>query len=467
MHQERIAIESPAAALRAISRLEMPFACRCQAEGAGGPLVLLGAEPYMVLSCDGRGTRLSGARDGLFADPFSALSAIIADHAPLPEAEGPFPFNGGAFGYFSYDLKDLVEPSRRPASQPAASQAVELAAAGLPRALLGFYDPVIVWEEETRRAWAVSYQTQGWQGRLERLREALSLGGPEPGALRPSRFCLSDFTREGYMEAVERAIDYIAAGDIYQVNLSQRLVLEWSAPALRAFEALGGTDGAPFSAYLDAGPFQVVSNSPELLLRVRGRRAETRPIKGTRRRGADRRADRAMVDELRNSPKERAEHVMIVDLERNDLGRVCEPGTVRVRSFGRIETFPGLHHMVSVVEGRLREGVDSAQCLRNVFPGGSITGAPKIRAMEIIDELEPTPRELYTGAVGWCDLSGDMELAMAIRTAVVKDGLMYLGVGGAVVADSDPACEYDETILKAAGFLAVAGVNDGLRIRKR
>jgi para-aminobenzoate synthetase component 1 len=209
---------------------------------------------------------------------------------------------------------------------------------------------------------------------------------------------------------------------------------------------------------MDFGGFQVISNSPERMLMKNGRVIETSPIKGTRRRGNTVDEDNALIGELRLSDKERAEHVMIVDLERSDLGQVSAPGSVKVLEFGRIATYPHLHHMVSTIRGTLRPEVDAPEALKRVFPGGSITGAPKIRAMQIIAELEPCRRGLYTGAMGWIGFNGDMDMAMAIRTAVVKDGLLHLGVGGGIVADSKAEDEYEETLLKATDFLGALGV---------
>jgi anthranilate/para-aminobenzoate synthase component I len=204
---------------------------------------------------------------------------------------------------------------------------------------------------------------------------------------------------------------------------------------------------------MDCGAFKIISNSPERLLKVEDGIVETQPIKGTRPRGSTDEEDRRFMEELKNSTKERAEHVMVVDLERNDLGRVSIPGSIEVRDFEKIETYPVLHHMVSTVRGRLKPGMDGPMALRASFPGGSVTGAPKIRAMEIIDELEPNLRGIYTGGVGFIDFNGSMDISMAIRTALYKDGRLHLNVGGGIVADSVPEDEYEETILKARDFL--------------
>jgi para-aminobenzoate synthetase component I len=256
-------------------------------------------------------------------------------------------------------------------------------------------------------------------------------------------------SRAHYLAMIARARDYIAAGDIYEINLAQRFTAAAcldDAPAL--FAAWTGRHPMPFAAYVDAGPWIAVSNSPECFLHADGARVATWPIKGTRRRDRRAAAD-AVAAELRADAKEFAEHVMVVDLERNDLGRVCEPGSVRVAELAAVRQYPILLHMVSEVQGRLRPGTSSAALLRASFPGGSITGAPKIRAMQIIDELEPAPRGLYTGAIGWTEANGDSRFNIAIRTAVLDAAGLTYWAGGGIVADSDPEREYEETLLKS------------------
>jgi para-aminobenzoate synthetase component 1 len=260
--------------------------------------------------------------------------------------------------------------------------------------------------------------------------------------------------RADYRAAVRRALAYIAAGDVYQVNLAQRFSMLDVPPPATVFARLQRQHPMPFAAYVDGGDFVLVSNSPECFLTRRGAQVATFPIKGTRPRGDGAAADAALRAELRTSAKEQAEHVMIVDLERNDLGRVCQTGTVTVPELAAARTFPSVHHLVSEVRGELRPGTTLDQLLRATFPGGSITGAPKIRAMEIIDELEPVARGFYTGAVGFVAASGDLVLNLAIRTGVATaDGFTY-HAGGGIVADSDPEREYEETLVKSRAFLA-------------
>jgi para-aminobenzoate synthetase component 1 len=260
-------------------------------------------------------------------------------------------------------------------------------------------------------------------------------------------------SREEYEAAVGRVLDYIGAGDCYQVNLSHRFSTVLHEEPWSLYERLRAVSPAPFAAYLDCGDHQVLSSSPELFLTIAGREIVTQPIKGTRPRGATREADEAAAAELLSSAKDRAELLMIVDLERNDLGRVCEYGSVHVPELYHLESFANVHHLVATVHGRLRPEVTPLQAMRAAFPGGSITGAPKIRAMEIIEELEPVHRGIYTGAIGWVDGRGNGEWNIAIRTMVAKDGRVHFHAGGGVVADSEPAAEYEETLAKASGML--------------
>ena len=272
---------------------------------------------------------------------------------------------------------------------------------------------------------------------------------------------ISNLSRDDFLSAVERAQRYIRAGDIYQVNLSQRLVAQcrWSGSEL--FQRLSAVSPAPFSAFFECGDFQIASSSPEQFLRLSGSHIQTRPIKGTRPRAADPTRDAQLAYELQTSPKELAELVMITDLLRNDLGKVCEFGSVQTPELARLERFAQVQHLVSTVEGRLRKDVTHLAALAACFPGGSITGAPKFRAMEIIDELEPLARGPYCGCHGYLGFNRESQLSITIRTAICKDGLAHFNVGAGIVADSNPEAEYEETLAKAAGFLAALNLEMG------
>ena len=265
---------------------------------------------------------------------------------------------------------------------------------------------------------------------------------------------MSNLTRAEFLARVDRAQRYIHAGDIYQVNLSQRLATACPFSGWELFERLLAVSPAPFAAYLDCGDFQIASSSPEQFLWLSGSHIATRPIKGTRPRSPDATRDAQLAYELQTSPKELAELVMITDLLRNDLGRVCEFGSVQVPELAKLERFAQVQHLVSTVEGRLRADVTHFAGLASCFPGGSITGAPKFRAMEIIDELEPIARGPYTGCHGYLGFNRESQLSISIRTAICQAGAAYFHVGAGIVADSVAVAEYDETLAKAGGFLA-------------
>jgi para-aminobenzoate synthetase component 1 len=375
----------------------------------------------------------------------------------------PFPL-GGAFGYWGYDLKNFVEP-KLPRT---AVNDLEL-----PDCHVGFYSSLVVFDHRLGKTWIVSTGLNADGSRDEaRARQDADwwrerLAQPDVVKETPPRVTnlgevqvtapvemTSNLTRAEFISRVERAQHYILHGHIYQVNLSHRLSAELTGDGWSLFERLSEVSPAPFSAFLDCGDFQIASSSPELFLRLSGRHILTRPIKGTRPRSADPMRDARLTYELQTSAKEMAELVMITDLLRNDLGRICEYGSVQVPELVRLERYPQVQHLVSTVEGRLRSGVTHFSALASCFPGGSITGAPKIRAMEIIDELEPITRGPYTGALGYLGFNRESQLSIIIRTAIVKAGRVHFHAGAGIVADSNAEAEHDETLAKAGGFVA-------------
>ena len=396
------------------------------------PFVLLGCAPVAEL-------RVPGGAGG---DVLAAIERFVAE-TPLVDPALPFPLAGGVVGCLGYELGRLIEPPRDGIVR----------AGELPLALLRRYDPLLAYDRSRGQYTLLCSDTRAarvpWLERLAAPAPSWNgpLGGPLAPLLAPAR----------YRDAVARILGYLAAGDVYQVNLTQPFTAPLLAPAWALAARLGRQHPVPYGAYLDLGSTQLVANSPELFLRRRGRRVETRPIKGTRPRGDRPSDDAALAAELLHDPKERAEHVMIVDLERNDLGRVCEVGTVTVERYAAVESHPTVHHLVSTIAGRLRPEVGLADLLRATFPGGSITGAPKVRAMEIIRELEPWPRGPYTGAFGFLDPRGDLELGLAIRTACVTGGTVRYHAGGGIVADSDPDRELAEAWLKTAALRRALG----------
>jgi len=390
-----------------------------------------------------------------FGNPWQVLDGLMARYELLDELDLPFPL-GGCFGFWGYDLKNFVEP-RLPRR---AVNDLEL-----PDCQAGFHDSLVAFDHRLGKTWIIStglgadgsrnelraqQQHDFWRERIQH--HASENRERRKNVFRNARVA-SNLSRGEFIAKVERALRYIRAGDIYQVNLAQRLAAPCPLSGWEFFEQLAAVSPAPFSAYLDCGEFQLASSSPELFLHLSGPHILTRPIKGTRPRSADPNRDAQLTYELQTSPKEMAELVMITDLLRNDLGRVCEYGSVQVPELVRLERFPQVQHLVSTVEGRLRPGVPHFGAFASCFPGGSITGAPKIRAMEIIDELEPVTRGPYTGALGYLGFNRESQLSIAIRTAICRENMAYFHVGAGIVADSIPVAEYDETIAKARGFL--------------
>jgi len=425
-----------------------------------GRYSFIGCDPFLVMRSRGSDIGLAGP-DGFKAvsgNPFDVLGEFLQEYR-LDANPTALPFVGGAVGYLSYDLGRFVE--RLPSIAEDDLQ--------LPECYLAFYDSVTVFDHLENRAYVAATgfpETGGrWmmraEARLKEMKQGLvqaaaveSREGLEPDQPAKSPVGLrSNFSHEGYVEAVEAVREYICAGDIFQANISQRFEADMPLPPYELYRRLRRINPAPFASYLNFDGITIVSASPERFLRVRGDFVETRPIKGTRPRGKDAASDRALAQELLNSFKDRAEHVMIVDLERNDLGRVCRFGTVRVSELMALEKYATVFHLTSTVEGRLRSGRGVVDLLKATFPGGSITGAPKVRAMEIIEELEPTRRSVYTGSIGYVGFDGSADLNIVIRTILAKEGKAYFQVGGAVVYDSDPEGEYRETLDKAKALM--------------
>ena len=453
---------APDDALSAFARFErdgQPFLLESGMIVEGlGRYSFMGSRPFVTITSIGRRVDLRWA-DGRVerrrGDPFFVLRELLRRF----EAEGdcPVPFATGAVGYFGYDLCHHIE--RLPAST--------LDDIGLPELYLAFYDRLVAVDAVARRCYLIATDLgegpRNAQWKLDELEEKLcnaSAAGAEKPSAAPIAEMGCNFTRDGYLRAVQRAIDYIAAGDIFQVNLSQRFHARMSSTPLELYRRLRAINPAPMGGFLQFGDSAVVSASPELFLRVRGRNVETRPIKGTRPRGRNGAEDDHMRNELLASAKDTAELTMIVDLERNDLGRVCEYGSVRVTQARALETYPTVFHLAATVEGRLHPRHDIGDLLRACFPGGSITGAPKIRAMQIIDELEPTRRSAYTGSMGYIGFNGNADLNIIIRTFLVKRRDAWFQTGGGIVADSEPEAEYNETLDKARALMRAVGATE-------
>ncbi len=405
---------------------------------------IIAAEPHTTLVTHGKLTEIrSDAIELSREDPLT----LLRRHLDIdPAGACDLPFTGGALGYFSYDL------GRRFERLPALAEDTEK----MPEMAVGIYDWAVVVDHLDQRSWLVS------QGRCvdthARWRELVARFSAERAerARVPFRITAplaSNLTRDAYAKAFTRVLDYIVAGDCYQINLAQRFAAPAAGDPWLAYQALRIINPAPYAAYLNTPHGQVLSASPERFLRLARRQVETKPIKGTRPRAGHPRVDAELATELRASEKDRAENVMIVDLLRNDLSKNCEPGSVRVPKLFEVESFATVHHLVSTVTGTLRQGRDALDLLRGCFPGGSITGAPKLRAMQIIEELEPHRRGVYCGAIGYIGGDGDMDLNIAIRTLVYARGTISFWAGGGIIADSRLADEYQETFDKAAAML--------------
>ncbi|ADE16895.1 para-aminobenzoate synthase, subunit I [Nitrosococcus halophilus Nc 4] len=415
-----------------------------------GRFDIIAADPFVTFSCRGSETTVCKRHDTLLSleNPFALLqSELRRCHNKKPPLVFPeLPLGGGAMGYFSYDL------GRRLEQLPT----LALDAEHMPEMAIGLYDWVIVVDHHQRRCFLVGqgYDSRTWE-RWEALKFHLSqIRRPPTGST--FRLCgqiESNMNREGYHQAFARIQHYIHEGDCYQVNLAQRFEVPAQGDPWTLYRRLRLRNAAPFSAYFSTPEGGVLSTSPERFLLVNGGRVETRPIKGTRPRSSSPRRDHRLALELQNSPKDRAENVMIVDLLRNDLGRVCLPGSIHVPNLCAIESFATVHHLVSTVRGQLAPGRDSLDLLQACFPGGSVTGAPKVRAMEIIEELEPHRRGIYCGSLGYIGFEGNMDTNIAIRTLVYNHNSLRFWAGGGIVADSVEKAEYQETLDKAAAIL--------------
>jgi para-aminobenzoate synthetase component 1 len=429
--------------------------------GAAGVWSILAAHPRLVWEATDSHWSLradSGLVEQGKGDILTVLAALLRRCGiaqPARESDDPSvpPFQGGMIGFFGYDLATRFE--RLPRRLPRDSR--------LPDVRLALYDTAVIIDAHTGLAqlWAWDFTGEGRRAAEQRCRiwrEALTRAvksGPvlsRSSALGPAT---SSFDRQTYLATVRRVLEYTAAGDVFQVNLSQRFTTRGRPEPLDLYLRLKTESPAPFAAFLRWDDLAVVSASPEWFFQTRGDAIVTRPIKGTRPRGRNPADDARLAAELLDSQKDRAELTMIVDLERNDLGRVCRYGSVLVRDPMTIESFAQVHHLVATVEGSLRREAEPVEVIRALFPGGSITGAPKIRAMQIIDELEPNRRSLYTGAIGYLSRGGASAFNIAIRTILVEGACASFQVGGGIVADSDPEAEYEETLAKGRGLHAV------------
>ena len=416
----------------------------------------------VTLETDGKTVESTEVEDPLaYIEDFKARFRV-------PELEGLPRFTGGLVGYFGYETIAYVEPRLRNEVKPDPL--------ATPDVLLMVSDEVVVFDNLSGRMYVVvnadieaGGTLQSAQARIAELTAMMQKGAPRHKAEKSREINESDFisgfTEDGFKQSVERIKQYILDGDCMQVVLSQRLSIPFQARPLDLYRALRGLNPSPYMYFLDLGDFQIVGSSPEILVRLEDGEVTVRPIAGTRRRGYTEEEDRALEAELLADPKELAEHLMLIDLGRNDAGRVSEVGSVKLTDKMTVERYSHVMHIVSNVTGQLRSDMSAMDVLRATFPAGTVSGAPKIRAMEIIDELEPVKRGVYSGAVGYLSWNGNMDTAIAIRTAVIKDGELHIQAGAGVVADSRPELEWKETMNKArAVFRAVARAEMGLDV---
>ncbi|MGK3995609.1 aminodeoxychorismate synthase component I [Sorangium sp. So ce1024] len=419
---------------------------------------ILGVYPWLSLSGHRTRTTLADGdhRAELHEDPFTALRRLL-QRCSVPDLGAPLPLSSGLLGYFAYDLKDCLERLPRTSIDDLDLPLMHLVAPSI----------LVIHDRASAATTLLAMRLQGddaaFRQDVARFKEAL--GAPAPAlperAPQASGKRVSVFSREEYLSAVEAIRRYIVDGDVYQVNMSQRFQAPFAGDPFDCFARMFAANPAPFFAYINAGDHQIVSTSPERFIQLRNGSVETRPIKGTRPRGRTPAEDDALRAELLESTKEDAELSMIVDLLRNDIGKVCRPGSVRVLEHKRLEAYQNVYHLVSIVKGELDPGMDAVDLLRATFPGGSITGCPKIRAMEIIDELEPVRRHIYTGSIGYVGFDGTMDLSIAIRTATFTGGKVVFSVGGGIVFDSDPASEFEETLHKGRTLMNALDATSG------
>ncbi|MCG1023928.1 anthranilate synthase component I family protein [Sutcliffiella horikoshii] len=421
--------------------------------GRGGRYHIIGLDPVASVHGKGEGLQidyLDGKKEKRSGNPLLLLQEVISERS-IGKVPGFPDFTGGAIGYLTYDCVRYIERLPETADDDL----------GLPDLYFLLFDDVFVYDKEEKVLFLITYSPEGEEESAKKLLERYrkQWEGQSVETIYPynaEKQAVSErevsFTEEDFMKAVKKVQSYIAQGDVFQVNLSVRQAEPLKTHPMEIYTALRKINPSPYMGYLQFPEFQLVSGSPELLVKKKGDIVSTRPIAGTRSRGMTDEEDRQLAQELIDNEKERAEHVMLVDLERNDLGRVCEYGTVEVNEFMAIEKYSHVMHIVSNVQGVLAENKSISDIIEATFPGGTITGAPKVRTMEIIEELEPVRRSVYTGSIGWIGYDGEMELNISIRTMIAKEGMAYVQAGAGVVIDSVPRREYKESLKKAAAL---------------
>lgn len=417
-----------------------------------GRYSFIGYSPFLVLKSKGEEIRIykegSSKATVSYGDIFDKLKEVLDAYKMNYQTE--FPFIGGAVGFLGYDLCNHLEKLPRTAVDDI----------NVSDCYFGFYDGVIIIDHEKDEVLIASLGMKGCAEKIVADIEQCIKEGEEkcsdmPVSVTNSSKLVSNLSKEEYITAIDKIKNYIKSGDVYQVNMTQRYECATKIEPFELYKKLRFINPAPFASFIDFGEGQIVSSSPERFIRIKDRSIETRPIKGTCPRGDTLDEDTRYKHNLLSSKKDKAELLMIVDLERNDFGKIAKTGTVKVNELFGLETYPTVHHLVATVAGEISDEYDVVDCIKATFPGGSITGAPKIRAMEIIDELEPTARNIYTGSIGYIGFNGNTDLNIVIRTILCKDGKAYFQVGSGIVWDSNGENEYQETLDKAKALIQV------------
>ncbi|MFA6636183.1 MAG: aminodeoxychorismate synthase component I [Candidatus Omnitrophota bacterium] len=427
----------------------------------------IGLDPFFSLESKGSliNIALHGQKLRMFGNPLKVLKSAASSYNVRNKTQ--FPLISGGMGYFSYEVKNLIEDLA-----PLREDDIDI-----PEIWFNFYRCILIFDKRCPGEFYASVLDLDPGGGMkagqiiDEIKDTLSrrsgnysggLADPEEKLENPGKSgagIISNFTKEEYVKAVEKTLGHIKDGDIYQACLSQRFSTIWETSGYGLYLKLNKVNPSPFGAYINGGDFSIISSSPELFLRRRDNVIETRPMKGTRPAGSSCDEDAGIKAELEQSAKDKAELLMIVDLERNDLGKIAVPGSVRIEEPRRIERHPTVFQAISIIKGNVEEGTDNLDILEAAFPGGSITGCPKIRAMNIISDIEPCIRGVYTGSIGYLSFHGTMDMNIAIRTMTLKEGNLYFHAGGGIVSDSDPEEEYEETLVKARALMDACGAN--------
>ena len=403
----------------------------------------IGLNPFMTFEAKGKSSLVDNIE--VSGEPFEVLEELIEKYKLSEDIYPEIPLISGAIGYISYDVCRILENLPNNSEEDFEISDIKFI----------FYNNIIIFDLQNNKQYITSLNGNKKEVDLilNKIKQAIKI--KEIIVEEKNKSFISNFNKEDYKSAITKLKDYIVSGDVYIANMTQRFYTESTEDSFEIYKNLRSINKAPFSAFINFNDFQIISSSPERFLEINNRKVITRPIKGTRPRGRTKEEDTINSLELLNSEKDKAELLMVVDLERNDLSKVCKPHSVKVTELFKLETYATVFHLVSTVEGELKDGVSAIKCIKECFPGGSITGTPKIRAMEIIEELEGLKRNIYTGSIGYFDFRGNADFNIAIRTIIKKDNKAYFGVGGGITYDSIEEEEYNETLDKAEALMRV------------